>query len=128
MPTRVATTVVAEPDDALAVGPASLTVDDVADLAAAPYGEVRAALAATLGDLGRERAQAPLTGMLRDADQRVIPSVLTALARAGATNAAAEMTARLKSDDPVVRAHAEERLWRGVVDRALETVRWEAPG
>jgi hypothetical protein len=33
-----------------------------------------------------------------------------------------------QADDPVVRAHAEERLWRGVVDRALEAVRWEAPG
>jgi cyclophilin family peptidyl-prolyl cis-trans isomerase/HEAT repeat protein len=71
---------------------------------------VRAALAATLGDLGRERAQVPLTGMLRDADQRVIPSVLTALARVGASNAAAEMTARLKADDPVVRGAAARGL------------------
>ncbi len=71
---------------------------------------VRAALAATLGDLGRERAQAPLTSMLRDADQRVIPSVLAALARVGASNAAAEMTARLKADDPVVRAAAARGL------------------
>jgi hypothetical protein len=33
-----------------------------------------------------------------------------------------------RADDPVVRAYAEERLWRGVVDRALESVHWEAPG
>jgi HEAT repeat protein/cyclophilin family peptidyl-prolyl cis-trans isomerase len=75
-----------------------------------PHWSVRAALATTLGDLGRERAQVPLTTMLRDADQRVIPSVLTALARVGATNAAAEMTARLTSDDPVVRAAAARGL------------------
>ena len=71
---------------------------------------VRAALATTIGDLGRERAQAPLTNMLRDADQRVIPAVLDALAKIGATNAAAEMTARLTSDDPVVRAAAARGL------------------
>lgn len=75
-----------------------------------PHWSVRAALAATLGDLRRERAQAPLTAMLRDADQRVIPSVLAALAKVGATNAAAEMQARLKSDDPVVRAAAARGL------------------
>ncbi len=75
-----------------------------------PHWSVRAALATTLGDLGRERAQAPLTTMLGDADQRVIPSVLTALARIGAPNAAAEMNARLKSDDPVVRAAAARGL------------------
>jgi cyclophilin family peptidyl-prolyl cis-trans isomerase/HEAT repeat protein len=71
---------------------------------------VRASLAATLGELGRERAQAPLTSMLRDTDQRVIPSVLDALAKVGATNAAAEMTARLAVDDPVVRAAAARGL------------------
>jgi len=75
-----------------------------------PHWSVRAALATTLGDLGRERAQAPLTSMLRDADQRVIPSVLAALAKVGATNAAAEMSARLKSDDPVVRGAASRGL------------------
>ena len=48
---------------------------------------VRAALASALGELGRERAEAPLTNMLRDADQRVIPSVLDALAKIGATGA-----------------------------------------
>jgi cyclophilin family peptidyl-prolyl cis-trans isomerase/HEAT repeat protein len=71
---------------------------------------VRAALATTLGDLGRERAQAPLTAMLRDQDQRVIPSVLNALAKIGAPNAAAEFLARLKSDDPVVRGAAARGL------------------
>jgi HEAT repeat protein/cyclophilin family peptidyl-prolyl cis-trans isomerase len=75
-----------------------------------PHWSVRAALATTIGDLGRERAQVPLTNMLKDADQRVIPAVLDALARVGATNAAAEMTARLASDDPVVRAAAARGL------------------
>jgi cyclophilin family peptidyl-prolyl cis-trans isomerase/HEAT repeat protein len=71
---------------------------------------VRASLASTLGDLGRERAQAPLSLMLRDQDQRVIPSVLDALAKTGATNAGEEFIARLKSDDPVVRAAAARGL------------------
>ena len=72
---------------------------------------VRAALATTLGDLGRERAQTPLTGHAerrRSAchSRRCWP----ALAKVGATNAAAELTARLKSDDPVVRAAAARGL------------------
>ncbi len=71
---------------------------------------VRAALAATLGELGKERGEAPLTNMLRDADQRVIPSVIDALARAGATAAIPELLARLKADDQVVRAAAARAL------------------
>lgn len=71
---------------------------------------VRAALAKTLGDLGRERAQAPLMALLQDQDQRVIPPVLDALAKIGADNAAQEMLARLKADDPVVRAAAARGL------------------
>ena len=75
-----------------------------------PHWSVRAALASVLGDLDRERAQPPLTTMLRDTDQRVIPSVLAALAKIGASNGAAEMTARLTADDPVVRAAAARGL------------------
>jgi HEAT repeat protein/cyclophilin family peptidyl-prolyl cis-trans isomerase len=71
---------------------------------------VRASLAATLGDLDRERAQPALTQMLSDADQRVIPAVLTALAKIGATNAAEVLTARLKAEDPVVRGAAARGL------------------
>lgn len=71
---------------------------------------VRAALASTLGDLGRERAQAPLAAMLKDSDQRVIPAVLDALAKIGASNAANELTARLAADDPAVRAAAARGL------------------
>jgi cyclophilin family peptidyl-prolyl cis-trans isomerase/HEAT repeat protein len=75
-----------------------------------PHWSVRAALAATLGDLGRDRAQVPLTSLLRDSDQRVIPAVLAALAKVGASNAQAELLARLKVDDPVVRAAAARGL------------------
>jgi len=44
IPTRVTTTVVAEPADALIVGPATFTADEVAELARLPYPDVRAAL------------------------------------------------------------------------------------
>lgn len=75
-----------------------------------PHWSVRASLAATLGELGRERAEARLTAMLQEADQRVIPAVLDALAKVGAANAAGEMTARLAAEDPVVRAAAARGL------------------
>ena len=71
---------------------------------------VRASLAATLAELGRERAQGPLTVMLNDKDQRVIPSVLDAIAKVGATNATEVLTARLNADDPVVRGAAARGL------------------
>lgn len=71
---------------------------------------VRASLATTLGGLDRERAQGPLTMLLNDTDQRVIPSVLDALAKVGATNAAEVLTARLTADDPVVRGAAARGL------------------
>jgi L-arabinokinase len=45
VPTRVATTVTAEPADALVVGEVTLTVDEVASLARQPYPEIRDALA-----------------------------------------------------------------------------------
>ena len=96
--------------NALARTDVEIFVSSISGLDPDPHWSVRAALATTLGDLGRERAQAPLTAMLGDADQRVIPSVLRALARIGAANAAAEMNARLKSDDPVVRAAAVRGL------------------
>ena len=48
--------------------------------------------------------------MLNDSDQRVIPAVLDALAKIGATNAAEVLMARLKADDPVVRGAAARGL------------------
>ena len=96
--------------NALARTDVDVFISSISGLDPDPHWSVRAALATTLGDLGRERAQTPLTTMLADADQRVIPPVLTALARIGAANAAAEMHARLTSDDPVVRAAAARGL------------------
>jgi len=78
---------------------------------------VRAALARVLGDLPKERAAAPLTNMLRDGDQRVIPSVIDGLAKVGAAVALPEILLRLKADDQVVRAAAA---------RAVATL--QAPG
>ena len=75
-----------------------------------PHWSVRAALATTLGDLPRERAQAPLTALLKDSDQRVLPAVLNALAKVGATNAAEACLALLTSDDPIVRGAAARGL------------------
>jgi cyclophilin family peptidyl-prolyl cis-trans isomerase/HEAT repeat protein len=75
-----------------------------------PHWSVRAALASALSTLPRERAQPALTNLLRDSDQRVIPAVLDALTRVGADNAATEMLARLKAEDPVVRAAAARNL------------------
>ncbi|MBY0496220.1 MAG: HEAT repeat domain-containing protein [Cyanobacteria bacterium] len=71
---------------------------------------VRASLARTLGDLSRERAQPALTLMLNDSDQRVVPAVLDALAKIGATNAGEVLMARLKADDSVVREAAARGL------------------
>ncbi|MEP6782689.1 MAG: HEAT repeat domain-containing protein [Acidobacteriota bacterium] len=96
--------------NALARTDADTFITSISALDPDPHWSVRAALATTLGDLGRERAQAPLTSMLKDSDQRVIPAVLDALAKVGAANANEEFMARLKSDDPVVRAAAARGL------------------
>ena len=71
---------------------------------------VRASLAATLGELPKDKAEAPLTGLLRDTDQRVIPAVIDALVKVKAGNAAKESIARLGADDPLVRAAAARGL------------------
>lgn len=71
---------------------------------------VRAALATTLGELGRERGEQPLTSLLRDPDQRVIPAAIDALAKVGAAGAIPDLLARLKADDQVVRAAAARAL------------------
>jgi HEAT repeat protein/cyclophilin family peptidyl-prolyl cis-trans isomerase len=71
---------------------------------------VRAALATALGGLEKERAEAPLMNLLRDGDQRVVPSAIDALAKVGATAAIPEIVARLKAEDQVVRAAAARAL------------------
>jgi cyclophilin family peptidyl-prolyl cis-trans isomerase len=95
---------------ALAATDVDTFISAISGLDPDPHWSVRASLAATLGELGRERAEPRLTAMLRDADQRVIPSVLEALAKVGASNAVNEMTARLAAEDPVVRAAAARGL------------------
>lgn len=85
-------------------------ISAIATLPPDDHWSVRASLATTLGNLPRERAEAPLTAMLTDADQRVIPAVLDALAKVGASNAAQVLTARLTADDPIVRAAAARGL------------------
>jgi HEAT repeat protein/cyclophilin family peptidyl-prolyl cis-trans isomerase len=71
---------------------------------------VRATLATVLGGLPIEIGLPRLMTMLNDADQRVIPSVLAALVKLQAPNAAAVLIERLKADDPVVRAAAATGL------------------
>jgi cyclophilin family peptidyl-prolyl cis-trans isomerase/HEAT repeat protein len=95
---------------ALALTDVDTFMSSISALDPDPHWSVRAALAATLGELGRDRAQTPLTLMLNDQDQRVIPSVLDAIAKIGATNAVEVLTARLKADDPVVRGAAARGL------------------
>ena len=71
---------------------------------------VRAALATLLGALTAEVALPRLTAMLSDPDQRVIPSVLAALVRIKAPNAAQTLLDSLKAEDPVVRTAAANGL------------------
>lgn len=96
--------------NALAKTDIDMFVSSISALDPDAHWSVRAALATTLGELGRERAQGPLKQMLKDADQRVIPAVLDALARIGAADAADEFIARLNGDDPVVRGAAARGL------------------
>ena len=71
-----------------------------------PQWSVRAALATTLGTLASDVARARLTTLLNDSDQRVIPSVIAAFAKAKTPDAASVALERLKVDDPVVRGAA----------------------
>lgn len=75
-----------------------------------PDWTVRAAVAGALGTMGRVRDGSRFSIYLKDGDQRVIPAALRALVRAEAPNAAAELLARLKSEDVAVRATAAELL------------------
>ena len=95
---------------ALALTDVDTFISSISALDPDPHWSVRASLAATLAELGSERAQAPLTQMLNDADQRVIPAVLDALAKVGAPNASEALLARLKAEDPIVRAAAARGL------------------
>jgi cyclophilin family peptidyl-prolyl cis-trans isomerase/HEAT repeat protein len=75
-----------------------------------PDWTVRAALANVLGTLTPEAGLPRLRVLLEDADQRVIPSVLDSLVRLRAHDTVAILAARLKAEDPVVRAAAARGL------------------
>ena len=75
-----------------------------------PHWSVRVALAAVLGTLPPEIGLPRLKGMLTDSDQRVIPSVLEALVKMKAPDAAQVLLDHLKADDAVVRAAAANGL------------------
>jgi cyclophilin family peptidyl-prolyl cis-trans isomerase/HEAT repeat protein len=75
-----------------------------------PHWSVRAALASVLGTLPPDSGLPRLRAMLADADQRVIPSVVAALAKVHAPDLADVLIARLKADDAAVRAAAATAL------------------
>jgi HEAT repeat protein len=75
-----------------------------------PNWTVRAALATVLSTLNAETGLPRLMTMLKDADERVIPSVLAGLVKLKAPNAAAIMIDYLKAEDPAVRAAAATGL------------------
>lgn len=87
-------------------------ISAISGLDADPHWSVRAALASALGELPDHRGEARLTDMRGDEDQRVMPSVLAALAASGAKSARAVLSARLAAEDPVVRMAAANGLAR----------------
>ena len=71
---------------------------------------VRMALAETLGTLPAEQATDRLRAMLQDEDKRVIPAVLSSLARLKASDLRTVLAQRLEDADFVVRATAAREL------------------
>ncbi len=71
---------------------------------------VRMALAETLGTLPAEQATDRLRAMLQDEDKRVIPAVLSSLARLKASDLRTVLVQRLDDPDFVVRATAAREL------------------
>ncbi len=71
-----------------------------------PDWNVRSALASVLGTLGPEMGRPRLELLLKDSDQRVIPSALAAVVKLRQPDAATVLLERLKADDPAVRAAA----------------------
>lgn len=71
---------------------------------------VRAGQASALGGLTAAQAGPLLAQMLKDPDQRVVPSVLNALVAVHAPGLEAVLLDRLKAEDPVVRAAAAAGL------------------
>lgn len=101
---------------------------------------VRAALAEAVTALPTEVSHPTLDRLRQDADQRVVPAVLRAMAKAGVPGLDAEVIRRLESDDAGVRAAAatvageqklaaarpavEAALARTGNDRAQADMRW----
>ena len=75
-----------------------------------PHWSVRAALATALGAVDATVALPRLQQMLNDQDQRVVPSVLTALTKLKAPGIDQILLERLKVEDPVVRMSAAANL------------------
>ncbi len=75
-----------------------------------PHWSVRAALASALGAFDASVALPRLQQMLKDQDQRVIPSVLTAMTKMRAQGIEPILLERLKAEDPVVRFSAATNL------------------
>ena len=75
-----------------------------------PPWSVRAALASVLGGMEPKAALPRLTAMLKDADLRVVPSVLGALRSVGAPGIDRTLLEWLKHDDPIVRMAAANGL------------------
>jgi cyclophilin family peptidyl-prolyl cis-trans isomerase/HEAT repeat protein len=82
----------------------------ISGLDADRHWSVRAALATALGTLPERRGEARLLLMLKDEDQRVIPSVMRALVSSAAPMAESMLLTRLEAEDPVVRQAAVEGL------------------
>jgi cyclophilin family peptidyl-prolyl cis-trans isomerase/HEAT repeat protein len=84
-----------------------------------PEWSVRSSMATALGQLEAAQAHPRLTLMLDDADQRVVPAVLAALAGTGAASAESVLIDRLSADDFVVRQAAASGLARMKSTRAV---------
>ncbi len=75
-----------------------------------PHWNVRAAQATAIGTLPADKAAVLLQPMLKDSDQRVVPSVLAAMVAAKLPSAGATLLERLTADDFVVRQAAANGL------------------
>lgn len=75
-----------------------------------PHWSVRAALASIVAGFDVDRAAPRLTAMLADRDQRVIPAVLSGLARVRAPGAEKILFDWITRDDPVVRMAAADAI------------------
>lgn len=75
-----------------------------------PEWTVRAALATAFGSLAPDVGSARLRAMLDDSEPRVIPAVLNALVRLKSPEAVSTALARLRTDDPAMRASAARVL------------------